>query len=323
MRVGMISTFPPIECGIGTYASFLVEELRKLRNEVYIVSQIGAEGEKVYPVFNDDDLADRVFETMTKFTPDVVHIQHEYGLYGKDMGLNIIPLLYKFRFAGIPMAVTLHTVYEDFSEQQALIIDAIVRLSQAVIVHHEFQKGSLKTNIGKEDIVHVIPHGAREVAPVPDAKRKLKLEGRQVILISGYFRPTKGYDRIVKIFPDIVKEVPQAWLVIAGKTRLQEYRDYRNRFFQLVEDSPAKDHITVLRGQFPQKTFDIIISAADVVPMPYLRGAQSGIMAHCLSFGKPVVASPLQSFVDTIDQAGAGLIAESDEEFTTAIVRIL
>lgn len=171
--------------------------------------------------------------------------------------------------------------------------------------------------------MHVIPHGAREVAPVPDAKRKLKLEGRQVILISGYFRPTKGYDRIVKIFPDIVKEVPQAWLVIAGKTRLQEYRDYRNRFFQLVEDSPAKDHITVLRGQFPQKTFDIIISAADVVPMPYLRGAQSGIMAHCLSFGKPVVASPLQSFVDTIDQAGAGLIAESDEEFTTAIVRIL
>lgn len=140
MRVGMISTFPPIECGIGTYASFLVEELRKLRNEVYIVSQIGAEGEKVYPVFNDDDLADRVFETMTKFTPDVVHIQHEYGLYGKDMGLNIIPLLYKFRFAGIPMAVTPHTVYEDFSEQQALIIDAIVRLSQAVIVHHEFQR---------------------------------------------------------------------------------------------------------------------------------------------------------------------------------------
>ena len=53
MRIGIISTFPLIECGIGTYTSYLVEKLRKLHIEVYIVSQIGAGGEKVYPALND------------------------------------------------------------------------------------------------------------------------------------------------------------------------------------------------------------------------------------------------------------------------------
>jgi len=198
-----------------------------------------------------------------------------------------------------------------------------LRIAQAVIVHHDFQRESLRANIRKEGKVYVIPHGAREVAPVPGAKRKLKVEGKKTILVPGYFRPTKGYDRIIKMFPDIVREVPHAWLIIAGKTRLQEYTDYRDYIFQLVEESPARDRIMVLRGQFPQKTFDTIISASDVVPMPYQKGGQSGIMAHCLSFGKPIVASPLKAFVDTIEKAKAGLIAERDEEFVAAIVKIL
>lgn len=325
MRIGIISTFPLIECGIAAYTSYLVEELRRLNNEVYVVSHIGAEGEKVYPAFNatDRDLADKAFETMTKFTPDVVHIQHEYGLFGKDMGLSVVPLLYKFRFAGIPVVVTLHSVYEDFSEKQALITETIMKIAQAIIVHHDFQRESLRTNISKEDKVYVIPHGAREITPIPDAKKKLDMKGKKTILVSGYFRPTKGYDRIVKIFPEIAKEVPDAWLIIAGKTRLQEYTDYRDYFYKLIEESPVSDRILVLRGQFPQNTFDVIISASDVVPIPYQKGAQSGIMAHCLALGKPMVASPLRAFVDTIEKSGAGLIAEKDEEFAAAIVRIL
>jgi len=235
-----------------------VEELKQLHNEVYVVSQTGAEGERVYPVFNatDGDLAEKVFEAMIKFTPDVVHIQHEYGLYGKHMGVNVIPLLYKFKLAGIPVVVTLHTVYEDFNDKQALITDALLRISNAVVVHHDFQKDSLRANIRKSGKIYIIPHGAREVTPVPNAKKKLKVMGKKTILVTGYFRPTKGYDRIVKMFPDIVKEVPDAWLIIAGKTRLEEFSDYRDHFFGLIEKSPEKDRILVLRGQFPQKTLD-------------------------------------------------------------------
>lgn len=325
MRISFVSTYPPDECGIATYTSYLAPELKMLENEIYVISQTGGAGERVFPVFNSGDpgLAEKVFEALVKFTPDVVHIQHEYGLFGKDSGVSVIPLLYKLKLAEIPVVITLHTVYETFTAAQALICEGILRCADAVIVHHEFQKKALEESVSGKAKIHVIPHGVRRVEAVPDIKKRLGIQDRKVILIAGYFRPTKGYDRIVKIFPEITKKVPGACLLVAGKTRLQEYKAYRDYFLKLIEDSPAKDDIISLRGQFPQKTFDSIISAADVVPLPYLLGAQSGIMAHCFAFEKPVVASPLPAFTDAVNESGGGLIADTDEEFTEAIIKLL
>ena len=55
MRVVIISTYPPIECGIGTYTQFLCEELKKTDNEIIIVSQYGAKGDNVFPAYSPDD----------------------------------------------------------------------------------------------------------------------------------------------------------------------------------------------------------------------------------------------------------------------------
>ena len=71
MRIGIVSTYPPIECGIATYTEYLVEALRTLDNEVYIVSQFGADGNKVYPAFyaDDRDLADKIFHWFFRWHP--------------------------------------------------------------------------------------------------------------------------------------------------------------------------------------------------------------------------------------------------------------
>lgn len=327
MRIGMVSTYPPIECGIATYTEYLVDALRLLDNEVYIVSQFGGEGDKVYPTFHagDPDLADRIFQMMAKFTPDVVHIQHEYGLFGKPKGVNIIPLLYRFKLSQIPVIITLHTVYEDFSRENKIILEALIRAADAIIVHEQYQKEAILNKIGSFDNIWVIPHGSREIQLIPDAKQMIDIDkAEKVILLCGYFRPTKRLDRIVKIFPRIAERVKDAVLVIAGKLRQQEYSGYRDEFFRLVNNSPVFDRIKVLRGQFPQKTFDTILSAADIVPMPYLKGSQSGILAHCLAFGRPVVVSPeVRGLREIITRANCGLIANDDDEFVEHIVRIL
>lgn len=325
MRIGIISTYPPVECGIATYTSYLVEQLRKIKNEVYIVTQHGGSGQNVYPIFNarDGNLAEEIYEMTIKFTPDIIHIQHEYGLYGDHRGVNIIPLLYMFKMSRIPVVVTLHTVYEEFTRDQHLITEAILRVCDAAIVHEQAQQQSIETNIGNACDIHVIPHGSRLVEPIPDAKAKLGVQGKKVILICGYFRPTKGYHHIVKLFPDIVRRVPDSVLLVAGKTRLQEYSAYRNEFFNAINTSPARSQIKVLRGQFPQKTFDTILSAADVVPLPYQHSGQSGVAAHCLAFGKPLVTSPITSFRSLIERAQCGFVADTDDEFVERIVEIL
>ena len=327
MRIGIVSTYPPIECGIATYTEYLVNALRTSGSEVYIVSQFGGEGKRVYPAFHadDPDLADKIFRVMIKFTPDVVHIQHEYGLFGKAKGVNILSLIYRLKLYKIPVVITFHTVYEEFPRENKIILEALIRGADAVIVHEDYQKEAILNKIGSFDNIWVIPHGSREIKPIPDAKRKIGLnENEKIILLCGYFRPSKGMDRIVRIFPRIAERMENVVLVVAGKMRQQEHSEYRDEFFSLVNNSPVFNRIKVLRGQFPQKTFDTILSAADVIPMPYLKGSQSGVLAHCLAFNRPVVVSPeVRAFREMITRSKCGFIANNDDEFVEHIVRIL
>jgi len=323
----MISTYPPIECGIATYTGYLVDALRTFDNEVYVISQFGGEGEKVYPAFHadDPDLANRIFQMLAKFTPDVVHIQHEYGLFGKPKGVNVIPLVYRCKLSRIPVVITFHTVYEEFPREDRIILEALIRAADVIIVHEQYQKEAILNKIGSFNNIAVIPHGSREVELIPEAKQMIGINGsKKVILLCGYFRASKGLDRIVRIFPRTAESVENAVLLIAGKLRQQEHSEYRDEFFRLVNNSPAFGRIKVLRGQFPQKTFDTILSAADVVPLPYLKGSQSGILAHCLAFGLPVVVSrEVRALREMVSRAKCGLIASNDDEFVNHIVRIL
>jgi 1,2-diacylglycerol 3-alpha-glucosyltransferase len=91
----------------------------------------------------------------------------------------------------------------------------------------------------------------------------------------------------------------------------------------LINQSPSNDKIVVLRGQFPQNTFDTIISASDVVVLPYEKSGQSGILAHCYALYKPVVASNLISFKKSIERSKGGLLSSNDSEFITNIVKLL
>ena len=325
MRIGFVSTYPPIECGIGTYTEYLNEALRGLQNETFVISQFGAQGEGVFPVFHPQSpaFASDIYHTSIRMTPDVIHIQHEYGLYGEQRGIGAIDLVLRYRLAGVPVVATLHTVNEDLDEREKLILKYLTAESSAVIVHEDFQREILETFFGSSHGIHVIEHGVRETEPVPDAKKKLGLEGKKVVMLCGFFRPTKGFHRIIDLFPRICERDADAVLVVAGKTRNIEFDDYRRRLFTQLNESPVAERITVLRGQFPQYTFDTILSAADVVVLPYDRGAQSGIMAHCLAMNVPVVTSSLPAFRKLLARSGGGLACESDDDYVEAILDVL
>ncbi len=328
MRVGFISTYPPIECGIATYTQYLTEALRKKATDVYVVCHVGGSGTQVFPAFDyeDGDLAEKAYSTMVRFTPDVVHVQHEYGLFGKHYGVSVVPLLIQFRMLGIPIVTTLHTVYQEIDAPHQILLESIVLNSDRVIVHEEYQRKTLEQTLpqGLRSKIAVIPHGAREVEILTGARKKLGLpEDKKIILIIGYIRPSKNFELVIDIFPKIRERYPDAVLVMAGKIRGQEYVDYRNFLYQKIASSPAKDNIIIIRGQLPQDVFDQLLCAADVVVLPYKLSSQSGILAHCLSFGRPIVASNSQALLDAVAKTKAGLVCDGEMDFIDNIVRIL
>jgi glycosyltransferase involved in cell wall biosynthesis len=326
MRVCYVSTYPPIECGIASYTKYLSEAVQHQNHEVIIVSQNGAKGDNVFPVYSplDNDIATRLFHITSKLTPDVINIQHEYNLYGSESGVQLLDFLYRCKIARLPAVTTLHTLYEDMDRTQQIILEGITSTSSAVIVHEEYQKETLAAHFPKnKDKYFVIPHGIRKVNRVENAKKILGLEGKKVILLTGYFRPSKGFHRIVKIFPEIADELENVVLLVTGKMRGLEFGEYRRYFFDLINSSTAIDKIMVLSGQFPQQTFDTIMSAADVLALPYEIGAQSGILAQSTAFNVPVVMSPLKSFVNWNETVKGGVIAETDEEYKDALIKLL
>jgi 1,2-diacylglycerol 3-alpha-glucosyltransferase len=324
MRIGFVSTYPPIECGIATYTESLNLALRSLENETFVMSQFGAQGEQVFPIYHPDQpFASNLFATSTRMTPDVVHIQHEYGLFGPQRGVEVIDLMLRYRLANIPVVVTLHTVYTELKREEVMILRHIVEDSAAIIVHEEFQKKTLVDNFGAEQKIHVIEHGVRDMAPISDAKKKLELDGKKVIMLCGYFRKTKGFHRALDFFPEICANNPDAVLVVAGKIRGIEAQDYQEQLFTQLNNSPVADRIVFLRGQFPQHTFDTILSAADVMVMPYEVGAQSGMMAQCFAMNCPVVASDLPAFKLLINRSGGGVICKTDEDYVQAISNLI
>lgn len=331
MRIGFISTYPPIECGIATYTQYLTDALRDKKMDIYVVSHRGGSGKNVFVAFDyeDGDLAEKAFSMMMRLTPDIVHIQHEFGLYGKHYGVSVIPLILKFRLAGIPVVTTLHTVYDKISYEHLVIINSIIENSDAVIVHEIYQMKALKHYFKEKsllDKIHVVPHGAREIKPIENAKASLGIPcNTKVVLMIGYFRPNKGFERIVRLWPGIVEKhkVNDILLMIAGKIRGIEYRDYRNALFNEINSSPVNDKIKVVRGQISQNSFDTIMSASDIVALPYSVSSQSGIVAHSLAFGKPIVTSNTPVMALLIKKTHAGLICNTDKEYIDNIDRVL
>lgn len=331
MRIGFISTYPPIECGIATYTKYLTEALLSQGMDINVVSHYGGRGEKVFAVFDyeDGDLAERAFAMMTRLTPDIVHIQHEFGLYGKHFGVSVIPLIVKFRIGGIPIVVTLHTLYDKISDEHRIILTSIMENSDLIIVHETYQLEALKRNLKRHELtdkIHLVPHGARDQQPVENAKEKLGISLKtKVILMLGYFRPTKGFERIIRLWPEIVAKHSKRDILhlIAGKIRGTEHRDYRDMIYGEISSSPASDSIKVIRGQISQGSFDTIISASDAVALPYSISSQSGILAHCLAFGKPIVTSRSPAMVSLIEETRAGLICDTDQDYVDNVERML
>ena len=330
MRISFISTYPPTECGIATYTRDLREALDARDHETSVVAQMGACGDNVFPVYRaDQPYVDDLFAACTRLTPDVVHVQHEYGLFGPHHGAAFVDLLLRFKLCDVPVVTTLHTVYESLTSSQRIILDEVARHSAGLIVHEDYQKATLLNelggaNPGLADRVHVIEHGVRQMDPVPGAKAKLGLEGRKVVMLCGYFRESKCFHRVIDMLPELIENEPEVTLVLAGKVRGVEARDYRDKLIKQAQDLGVSDeHLRIFRGQFPQHTFDTVLSAADVICLPYRAGAQSGMLCQCLALGRPVVTSDLQAFRRVFDRAGGGMACGTDEQFVAGILQAL
>ena len=174
----MVSTYPPTQCGIATFAAALSGGLYEYGDDVGIV-RVGADGAPAAKIvvaeLNNADGLETVDAMDALNRADVVIVQHEYGIYDGPDGDSIVEVL-----EGIerPTIVVAHTVLEHPTAHQRSVLEAVVRAADAVVVMTEAGRVRLCSNFDVDARnISVIPHGAAVSSAVrlEDSKERPRL----------------------------------------------------------------------------------------------------------------------------------------------------
>jgi len=139
----------------------------------------------------------------------------------------------------------------------------------------------------------IIPNGVDISRFNPDGKRLKEFSDRKIILFLGRLDPRKGLQVILKAFPLIKKEIPDAILLVAGKGVPPE---------NLPENLKGS---IIFKGMIPNDMVPVYYRSADLYCSPAIYGETFGIvLLEAMSCGTPVIASDIDGYREVIPDKG-------------------
>ena len=327
-RVAFISTYPPRQCGIGTFTQDLVHNLNRIYQtdpdkgnsslEVLAINNLPGEynfpPEVHFEIRDQNKLEYQEAANYINLTPiQVVSVQHEYGIYGGQDGSHILRFLQILRK---PIVTTLHTVLETPAKNQLQVMKEICALSTIVVVlaDHAIEILQKVYKVPEHKIMR-IRHGVPDVPFLDSAfyKDQFQTEGRCVLLTFGFLNPGKGIEYAIEAMPRIIRSHPKALYIILGATHPEVKRQFGERYRisleQRVKDLKLENHV---RFQNRFVTLDQLIQflvASDIYISPSLAREQivSGTLSYALGCGKSIV-STRSIYAEEILAEGRGML---------------
>jgi len=147
----------------------------------------------------------------------------------------------------------------------------------------------------------IIPNGVDVERFKPDGNviRGLKSRNTKVILFVGRFEPRKGVKYLIKAMRRVLKEIPDARLVLVGGGPLRKF------YTQLVEEE-IKDKVH-FAGIVPREKLPAYYRSADVFVSPAIEGESFGIvLLEAMASGLPVIASRIPGYTHVFKEGDEG-----------------
>ncbi len=310
MKLAYIGTYPPRECGIGTFTMNLYNSMvthdktSKGLVEGFIVAMNDHEQTFSYPEEVKQTIRQehqRDYLEAVKFInlsgADVCILEHEFGIYGGQNGIYILPLLHRLE---IPLIVTLHTIVKTPSYNERAVLQEICKMAQKVVVmsHKAIEFLTSIYNVDKDKIAF-IEHGVPDILFNQElSKKEFKLENKKLLLTFGIISRNKGIETVIKALPAVIEKHPEVLYMVLGKTHPNVLRhsgeEYRNYLQRLIKSLNLGDHVFFMNEFVNQKELFKYLSASDIYITPYLNEAQitSGTLSYAIGVGSAVISTP-------------------------------
>jgi glycosyltransferase involved in cell wall biosynthesis len=356
----MVSSYPPPPTGIATYTSKLSLALADCGVKVTVLSNKGLSRMGAVTVFKAWDESDatyflKLFKRIACTGFDIVHIQHEYWLYGRGVrSIAFLLLLLLLRLLSKTIVITMHEVIrpeglrKEFFQNHRLgkrmvfikrtyikLYNKLVCILAArVIVHSCMAKAILVNgyNVNPAKVV-IIHHGVDQVECGPregEVMGKPDLKNNFEILIFGHIRREKGIEYAISAMPEILSEIHSCILTVAGLYDDEispESKGYLDELIVLAGKLKLGDHVR-FRTNVCEDEAKNLFQEADVVVFPYVEDniiATSGPVLMALSFGKPIIATGLRRFKGYLKDGENALIIPpaNSSSLAKAVISVL
>lgn len=313
LRFGFLSTYPPTQCGIATFAESLVRHLQRSGAHVGVVRVVDEPEVQVLPVVHQWVRGRRGTDLDTALVLDdfdVAVVQHEYGIFGGADGEDVLDVLERL---SVPVITVLHTVLTHPTANQHRVLAALAARSSALVTMTETARDRLVAGWQVDPSkVTVIPHGAEDnrtdhVAALTDVPR------RPTVLTWGLLSEGKGVEWALLAMAELrgLTDLPRYRVLGRTHPKVLE-RDgeaYRESLLSLTRHLGLEDHAQFDDRYLTAPQLRRAVSSADVVLLPYDSEEQvtSGVLTEAVAAGKPVISTEFPHAVELLS-GGAGLV---------------
>ncbi|MNQ16621.1 D-inositol 3-phosphate glycosyltransferase [compost metagenome] len=337
-KIVFLSTFPPTQCGIATYTQDTIKGItdvfgKSVTCEICeLVNEPKAKPTQAFTL-NTKDKAEyaKVAEQINNDkSVKLVHIQHEFGLFGGNYGDYLLDFLNVIKK---PLTYTFHSVIQNPNNELKTFVKLLLSYSNSVFVMTNQSKEILMRDYDiDEKIITCVPHGTHIVIyETPDqAKQKFDIQDRKVLSTFGLLGEGKNIETGLQALPKIIEKEPNVLYLIIGKTHPNLIKDgvdaYRDKLEGIVEDLNLKDNVRFINQYLDTNELLDYLKATDV----YLftskdpNQAVSGTFSYAMSCACPMVASKIPHTLEVLT-SDCGILVDigNVDQFAEETIKLL
>ena len=202
---------------------------------------------------------------------------------------------------------------------------ALRRADRVIAVAQPLAEYAMSLGVAPERVA-VVANGVDTTVFAPrsraEARRAVGMDGGPIIVSVGHLSPRKGFQRVIRVLPALLKTQPNLRFVIVGGEGAEASN--KAALEALVDTLGLREHVLFAGAQPPARVAEWL-NAADAFVLASDYEGCPNVVLEALACGRPVVASRV-GHVEHMVPSYAGILVddpENDDELTRALDRVL